>query len=814
MTPAETLLAKLPGAVPSGKGWAAKCPAHKDRRASLSVAEGDDGRALVRCHAGCTAEAVTAAVGLSLRDLMPEPTVRRVNRSVKPRPSRPAKPAGRAYATAEEALGALESQLGPHTALWNYHDVSGKLVGFVARWDRTDGGKEIRPGALHADGWRVSAMPEPRPLYRLPELAAATRVVVVEGEKAAEAARSLGLTATTCAGGSLASGKADWMPLAGKDVWLLPDNDAPGRNYAEAVANTLAGLAPPAVVRVVELPSLPDKGDIVEWIEEAHGDAAEPEAMRGELEALALAVPPWRVAGPTAGATSAGWSDPVPLTPAFDPPPFPIEVLPEWGRSFAEAVAEEKQVPVDLPALLTLGAVAGGIARKVVVTPWDGWNDEPTNLFVMCALPPGERKSQTFAAVFAPVCTLERLQREAAEPGVREAEGQLSVAQKRVDHLEGKLVKAEDASERDRLKSELRTAREELAAVTVLVMPLLRVDDDTPEMLAKELVTQRGRLLAASPEARTIENISRYSDSPNMDVFLKGHAGDDLRSGRVGRGRDAIDRPALTCVFTPQPCVLESLGETAELRGRGFLARWLYSLPKSIVGYRKPQGTPVPRTVKMRYEAALTAAWRLDYADAANDTPHVLHFTPAAVEVLLEFERWKEDELRPGGLLAGGEGWGNKLGGLCVRLCGLFHVADGLPATDTLTAPIGADVVRRVVALCKDYAVPHARAAFAQMGDSPAVAGAKKVLKWLGSRDIPTAGFSKREAFNGCRGTFPTVDELQPALDLLERHYLIRPQQLSPAAPASRGRPASPVYEVNPAAFRAATAAQNAHKPQ
>ena len=68
-TPVERILAKLPDAKQSGKGWSAHCPAHEDRRASLSIAEGDDGRALVKCHAGCKADAICAAVGLTVAGL-------------------------------------------------------------------------------------------------------------------------------------------------------------------------------------------------------------------------------------------------------------------------------------------------------------------------------------------------------------------------------------------------------------------------------------------------------------------------------------------------------------------------------------------------------------------------------------------------------------------------------------------------------------------------------------------------------------------------------------------------------------------------
>ena len=52
MTPVERVLSKLPEAKRNGKGWHARCPAHDDRQPSLSIAEGDDGRALMHCHAG------------------------------------------------------------------------------------------------------------------------------------------------------------------------------------------------------------------------------------------------------------------------------------------------------------------------------------------------------------------------------------------------------------------------------------------------------------------------------------------------------------------------------------------------------------------------------------------------------------------------------------------------------------------------------------------------------------------------------------------------------------------------------------------
>lgn len=71
MSPVDPLLARLEGVRRSGKGWSARCPAHQDRTASLSIADGDDSRVLVHCFAGCPVVDVLAAVGLDLAALFP-----------------------------------------------------------------------------------------------------------------------------------------------------------------------------------------------------------------------------------------------------------------------------------------------------------------------------------------------------------------------------------------------------------------------------------------------------------------------------------------------------------------------------------------------------------------------------------------------------------------------------------------------------------------------------------------------------------------------------------------------------------------------
>ncbi len=68
-SPSELLLPRLDGVITSGKGWRAQCPSCGGKSKKLAIAEGDDGRLLLTCFAGCPAHDVVAAVGLTVADL-------------------------------------------------------------------------------------------------------------------------------------------------------------------------------------------------------------------------------------------------------------------------------------------------------------------------------------------------------------------------------------------------------------------------------------------------------------------------------------------------------------------------------------------------------------------------------------------------------------------------------------------------------------------------------------------------------------------------------------------------------------------------
>jgi len=169
-------------------------------------------------------------------------------------------------------------------ATYDYRDEEGELLFQVVR-KVPKGFLQRRPRGGGAWTWNLNGTR--RVLYRLPELlaaAAAEPVFITEGEKDADRIADCGLIATTNPGGA---GK--WRPeyaecLRDRSVVILPDKDEAGRLHAGRVAEGLSGVA--AEVRVLELPGLPDKGDVSDWV--AAGGS--PEALRE----LIGKTPPWR----------------------------------------------------------------------------------------------------------------------------------------------------------------------------------------------------------------------------------------------------------------------------------------------------------------------------------------------------------------------------------------------------------------------------------------------------------------------------------------------------------------------------------------
>lgn len=299
----------LPDGHREGHEWKARNPTRNDRRIgsfSINLATGawadfaDDaarGGDLVSLYAylftgrdqGKAAKELAASLGVDAQPLSEAPASRRAaNEGRKRSPTwTPIVPVPE---DADPAPVAHPFRGRPERT-WAYRNADGRLLGYVYRFRTSDGGKDLIPLVYAASGgqreWRWQQWAQPRPLYGLEHLRADGPVLVVEGEKCVDAAREAigaAISVVTWPGGGKAVERADWSPLAGRDVVIWPDADAqrdkvsgsvlpeqrqPGMQAASKVAIILGARG--ARVRLVDIPApgvKPDGWDVADMVAE------------------------------------------------------------------------------------------------------------------------------------------------------------------------------------------------------------------------------------------------------------------------------------------------------------------------------------------------------------------------------------------------------------------------------------------------------------------------------------------------------------------------------------------------------------------
>ncbi|MGA2068766.1 MAG: hypothetical protein ABSG86_27610 [Thermoguttaceae bacterium] len=375
----------LPPPAMNGDGQgSACCPAHDDRRQSLSVAVGDGGGVLLKCHAGCPTESVVEAMGLKMRALFPSHVGRNGN---------------------------------PATATYYYLDEDGRPLFQVLRYTPKSFSQRRPDGK---GGWIASVRGVRRILYRLPELLAAPAskvVYIVEGEKDVDRLRSLGLVATC---NPMGAGK--WRPefaecLAGRRVVVIPDNDEAGRAHADQVARSLAGAA--RSVKLLDLPDLPEHGDVSDWL-----DAG---GTKGKLLAMAKKTPAWAPAGRAEDKATESKTAGAEVKRGKGAGRLKTLSLSQCRKVFAKWLLLPDSTVVDI----VLGCAVGNELQG-----------DP--LWLLLVGPPGDGKTELLRSLFAheAVCSLSSFSPQALISGLKPEKGEADPSL--LPDLNGRLVIVKD----------------------------------------------------------------------------------------------------------------------------------------------------------------------------------------------------------------------------------------------------------------------------------------------------------------------------------------------------------------------------------
>lgn len=356
---------------------------------------------------------------------------------------------------------------------WQYLDTQGNHLGIVGRYEIPGEKKKIVPFFNHnGSEWEAGIEITPRPLFGLDKLCSQEKdriVVVVEGEKAAAALHSIGVCAITSIGGSKAAKSSDWTVFNGyKTVYILPDCDKSGEEYAQDVYTLLSNLQLPPEIKVVRLPNLKEHGDVVDWLQTLAPDwdglkQAFPTSKRKlARSALATQLKEANLANEVWSSVSAqeknhfdfNWDKPneiVSKIPAVKT--LEATLLPEPLKPWLMDVSYRMQTPPDFVSVTAIVIISSIIGAGCSIRPkrFDDWDVVP-NLWGTCiGRPSVVLKSPSMKE---PLQLLERLQKKYGElhaNAKNEANFEIMLNKAMQDDIKSQIAKAAKGVGKDRV---------------------------------------------------------------------------------------------------------------------------------------------------------------------------------------------------------------------------------------------------------------------------------------------------------------------------------------------------------------------------
>jgi DNA polymerase-1 len=495
------------------------------------------------------------------------------------------------------------------------------------------------------------------------------------------------------------------------------------------------------------------------------------------------------------------WPDPIPLgeVPAVDP--FPLDVFPQPFQRVALDGSQALQCPPDyigLP-LLVMASGALGASRALEVKPG---HLQRASLYAIVIGPPGSTKSPALELVTAPAHEEEERLHAAWEEAMERFQAE-------TDAYEADLKEWKKKPPKERGDPPKKPDRPALTRLTV--------NDATVESLVPILKENpRGVVLVRDEATAWVQSMNCYREGgkgADQQFWLSVWSGATVTVDRRkthDQGPLRVRRPFVSVIGGMVPDKLTTLrGDRPRQRVEqdGFIDRDLFAYPdeppvaeenwlevseETLGGMRRVMDRLRSLAMVPIQEGGLVKGWR----------PFVVKLTACGKVAWQRFTKAHAAEQNPDEFPRHLRGPWSKLRGYCARLALLLHYlrwAAGEDVGDDVDGP-SVDRAVRLVAYFKS----HARRVYAVMDADPRVADARKILRWVLAHGLQR--FTKRDAYQGLKGTFKTVEDLEPGLATLVQHAIIRLEVTPPRG--GPGRQPSPVYELNPR-----THSQNSHNP-
>lgn len=806
------------------------CPFHDDRSPSFTIFTGRDGVQRFQCF-GCDAHGDVIDFVARIESIEPFDAARKLSGAEfvpAPNYTRPAaKPEWVPLPSAGAARLDLRQVINPSTGrpaaipgnarLFPYLTADGEVVGYVVRWEPREGRKQIRPVCWAqppgggSPAWALTHFAKPRPLYGLPLLAArgGDSVLVISGEACQEAAIALTgkLVPVTWAGGDNGIRFADWSPLYGRTVYLLPDLDRQRVNEdddSSALKPYEDQSGPKAMLWLAEhlaangarvwfvwtrddfeAGELPDKFDIgdmaalswsprvvQEWIrdrarlyvprERGDGGSGQGAALDpGGDEASPVAAPDEGMPDEPPRATGRGedWPPPADLFSSFDSPDLSPDYLPRTIAEFAFDQADLLGVDpaaIAIPAIVTCAAC---LDDRIEIQPMrhDPTWKESARLWTAICGDPSKRKSPAIGKAIRPARKIDMRLAEDSEKDAAEFATAEAIHKKQFKkHIDDA---ADGTPAGDPPAAPQKPAKRSLIS-----------EDSTIEALGAKLIDNPGGVLVVQDELTSwFGSMGAYKQDSKHDrgAWLQLYNGGPRRIDRIGRGNLLVPNFSVCLIGGIQPDAMRKIA--ASLPDDGLLQRIMVVCTSSRLYTPKDR---VPNMEALNQYQALVEGIHAIQAPASRpvtltEGAHLVRERVTAFALPLA-----HSELLPAGLRAYLAKWD----GLFARLLLTFHTIDMVAAGKYPNAvPVPRETAEAVEALLRRFLFGHAIAFYA---DIVGKRWASDMVEWVADTII-AMGWERFTSANVAQASKRWRDmdagERGRVLDALETVGWIRP---------------------------------------
>lgn len=462
------------------------------------------------------------------------------------------------------------------------------------------------------------------------------------------------------------------------------------------------------------------------------------------------------------------WDKPI-YFDEYDLPDFPIEAFPDWLSDYIKGVAESTQTPIDASGIAAISILSTSLAKKFKVYLTGEWT-ESLNTYSILALPSGNRKSSVFKAFQKPVTNFEKEKREELFPKITEQNAGIRAKRKRLEQLEKNYAKEAN----NEVLNEIISLSDVIENEKIITLPRFITEDVTTEKLADLMSHNNEKMSLLSAEGAGIFSImaGRYSSDgkANIELYLKAYSEDYCSIDRIGRATNTLNEPNLTIGLFIQPSVIKKVPHA--FQERGLMPRFIYSFPKSPLGYRKVS----PETVKLKVKECFNLNIK-KLLTIEPETTIALKLSSSAISEEQKIRSDIETMFLEGGKLSDMKEWGSKLSGQIIRIAGLIHISENIESVnldmvneEKLPIQIEKSTFLKATYFL-DYFIEHAKLAYGQMGMDENIQDSQYLLQVIKRQDKSIVPY--RDIQNLTRKKFEKAARLQEVLDELEERNFI-----------------------------------------